>query len=1010
MRFQGQQFPKGGIRGTLTWVFHADEARAPMTIFHRLSIRIGSALVLAGVLAGPAQALDPATGIDQYAFEAWTYRNGLPSSAIFAVAQDAKGYLWLGTSIGLVRFDGNQFVLTNLGTRTPTRQSGVRGILVASDETIWVGFRGQGVARVRGGNATLYDARDGAPRGSTTLLFEDSHRAVWAGSNRGLAVFHTGGWHPVTLPVDDDEITSLFEDRRGRLWVATPRHLLIRATSQAPFSPVAGPQGITAIVEDTAGGIWVATGDSLLTRIREEGGSGPPPPVIRLPASSSQPERATSALRDAHGNLWLGTVTGSLFRITDPSRGTPVVARVSGNHGADGGAVYALLEDKEKDIWIAAQLGLSRLSDTAVVPLRHLEGRALPNAIAADGNGGTWIASNDGLTRVSAAGRVEHLGADRLGFAGLKSVHVDRRGTIWAASDRRIVKVTGGVVTPVQTARAFTRILSLSTDREHGLWIADEDQGVFRLAGGRLESMPLPQDRTDAAVTLLDRQGDTWVGFHDGGIARYHEGALANYYEDPTLVGVMAMLEDRQGRIWAGTTSGLAAVTGGAVITVPASDRIPLRYVNSLIEDVDGYLWAGTTTGLVRVHPNELVKAAAQPSYQPAFRVLDARDGLSGSPSSRGLPSASGGPANRLWITVANGLVAVDPTRLKPARLPPSVQIEQLTGDGNPFEWNPQGTTLPPRTKLVQLAYTAVNFNGPTRLRFRYRLDGYDQDWHPGGPGQLATYTNLPPRTYRFQVAVTVPGEARERVATRSFTVEPALYQTPVFYAFIVLLAGAVMGTAWLLRSRQIRLQFAAVLSERTRVARELHDTTLQNLGGIALEFENLRAQPGTTPALQAEIDTLRRHVEQCIRETRQAVWDLRSPLQSELDLQTLLRQHARTLIAGRDINFEITTIGTPTEIAQGTKEQLARIAQEAITNAVRHAHARRIRAELRYDDGVTLSVVDDGAGFELEETQGRDAAHWGLAGMYERAARIGARLLVKSAPDRGTEVRVFVP
>lgn len=521
--------------------------------------------------------------------------------------------------------------------------------------------------------------------------------------------------------------------------------------------------------------------------------------------------------------------------------------------------------------------------------------------------------------------------------------------------------------------------------------------------------MPLPPDRIGAAVTLLDRRGDVWVGFHDGGVARYHEGALANYYEDPTLIGVMAMLEDRQGRVWAGTTSGLAAVADGAVITVPASDRVPLRYVTSLLEDADGHLWAGTTTGLVRIHPDELMKAAAQPSYLPSFRVLDARDGLSGSPTSRGTPSAIGGPDGRLWITAANGIFAVDPARLKLARLPPSVQIEQLTGDGNPFVWNPEGTTLPPRTRLVQLVYTAVNFNGPTRLRFRYRLDGYDQNWHSGGPGQVATYTNLSPRTYRFQVAVSVPGEARERVATRSFTVEPALHQTPVFYALIALLTAAVTGTAWLLRSRQIGLEFAAVLSERTRVARELHDTTLQNLGGIALEFENLRGQPSTTPALQVAIDTLRRHVEQCIRETRQAVWDLRSPLQSELDLPTLLRQHARTLIGGRNINFEVTSVGTPAAIAQGTKEQLARIAQEAITNAVRHARARHIRAELRYDDGVTLSVVDDGAGFELEEAQGRDA-NWGLVGMYERAARIGARLLVKSAPDRGTEVRVFVP
>lgn len=983
----------------------------PMNGFLRLPAPLGSVLLLVGALANQAQALDPVTGIDQYAFQSWTYRNGLPSSTIFALAQDSDGHLWLGTSVGLVRFDGTQFVLTNLGTRTRTRQSGVRSILVASDESIWVGFRGQGIARVLDGVATLYDARDGAPPGSTTLLLQDSRKAVWAGSNRGLAVFHSGRWHPVALPTEEDEITSLFEDSRGRLWVATPRHLFLRTSEQAPFVPVAGPQGITAIVEDVDGGLWVGTTDALLVRISEKAGPGsrPVPDLLRLASQPSSEGRVTRAIRDAHGNLWLGTARGGLFRVTDPSRGAPVVERVTESQSPTRVGVNDLLEDKDKDIWVATQFGLSRLADAAAVPVGRFDGRELPNALSADASG-AWIATNDGLTRSASSRLLEHIGSDRLGFGGIKSLHVDRRGTVWAASDRRIVQVARGVATPVRTSRAFTRILSLSTDADNGLWITDEDQGVFRLAAGRLTTMPLPPGRIGAAVSLLDRHGDMWVGFHDGGVARYDKDHLLGYFEDPTLVGVMAMLEDKRGRIWVGTTSGLAAVKGGRVLSVPSSDRVPLRYVTSLLEDTAGYLWLGTTAGLVRIHPDELEKAAASPAYQPSFRVLDAWDGVSGSPTSRGTPSAIRGPDGRLWFTVANGIVSVDPKRLKPARLPPLVRVEQLTADGRPFERTEQGTTLPPRPRLVQLSYTAVNFNGPTRVRFRYRLDGYDQDWHQGGAGQLATYTNLPPREYRFQVAVTVPGNAREHFATRIFTVAPAFYQTSAFYGFVVLLVAAIMGTAWLLRSRQIRLQFTAVLSERTRVARELHDTTLQNLGGIALECDNLRTQPGTAPDMQTSLDTVRHHIERCISETRQAVWDLRSPLRSELDLATLLRQHARALIAGHNIDFDFTVVGTPVGIERGTKEQLARIAQEAISNAVRHAQARKIRAELRYEGGVTLSVVDNGAGFALVDTQGRDAAHWGLVGMHERAVRIGAQLLVKSAPGQGTEVRVVLP
>jgi signal transduction histidine kinase len=221
---------------------------------------------------------------------------------------------------------------------------------------------------------------------------------------------------------------------------------------------------------------------------------------------------------------------------------------------------------------------------------------------------------------------------------------------------------------------------------------------------------------------------------------------------------------------------------------------------------------------------------------------------------------------------------------------------------------------------------------------------------------------------------------------------------------------AATIGAAWLLRTRQIKLRFAAVLSERTRVAREIHDSVLQNLGAIALELDNLGSQMEAVTQLRSNFDTVRRHIEECIRETRQSIWDLRTPLHTEGDLPVMLREHAKSLIAGRHIDFDLAVHGTPAALSQEQKEQLVRIGQEALTNAVRHSQAKQIHAELSYEGGVTLSIRDDGTGFSFDEAVGRDAAHWGLVGMYERAARIGARLLVKSAPDCGTEVRVFVP
>lgn len=972
----------------------------------------GIALLVACVPAAPLRALDPNTGINQYAFQAWTYRNGLPASTISAIAQDANGYLWLGTSLGLVRFDGTQFTQTNAGTRTRQRQSAVRAVAVATDESIWVGFRGQGVARILHGNVTLYDSQDGAPPGSTTLIVEDGQKAIWAGSNRGLAVFHEGRWHPVATPKEDSEITALFKDQRGRMWVATPRRLFMYANDWSTFVAIDAPEGVTGIVEDRAGHLWVATSQALLTRIHDE--SDPtdrPPAVLRVPRPAGVTAIVTRALRDAAGNIWLATAGDGLFRVTDPGRDqAPIIDRIKEASGLISNTVLSLLEDKENDLWVATLHGLNRLADTAVITPDSVAGHASVRAVTSNRDGSVWIATNEGVAHLGAEGTRERFSNEGLGLSGVLALHSDRHGTLWVASESAVTHVTNGTVRPVPLSRAFERILSVTTDANGALWIADEEQGVFRWANNVLSEMPMPTGAREPGVALADKRGDVWIGFHSGGVARYRNGQIQGYFEDQTLVGVMTVFEDREGRIWVGTSSGVAQFKDDALLVVPAGDRIPLRYVLTITQDSEGYLWIGTTAGLLRIDAAEFEKAAASPGYQPTFRLVDSWEGLPGSPGGRGSPRSANGPDGSAWFTLANGLVAVNPHRLKPRRLSPPVQIEQLVADGQPFERGGEETTLPARPKMVQFAYTAVNFNGPTKLLFRYRLDGYDQNWHFGTAGQVATYTNLPPGKYRFQVTANVPGDAHERNATWSFTVRPALYQTSWFYLILAGIIAAITEAIWLLRTRQIKLRFAAVLSERTRVAREIHDTTLQNLGGLALEFDNLSSQAQAMPELKSNMDSIRRHVEDCIRETRQAVWDLRSPLHIELDLPAMLRQHAKGLIAGRNIDFDLVVSGTPATLSDEKKEQLARIAQEALTNAVRHSHAKRIRAELSFEDGITLSISDNGTGFSLNETDGRDAAHWGLVGMYERAARIGASLRVKSAPELGTEVRVFVP
>jgi signal transduction histidine kinase len=365
----------------------------------------------------------------------------------------------------------------------------------------------------------------------------------------------------------------------------------------------------------------------------------------------------------------------------------------------------------------------------------------------------------------------------------------------------------------------------------------------------------------------------------------------------------------------------------------------------------------------------------------------------------------------RLWFSTIRGVIVVDPERLRRNAPPPPVVIEEVIVNGR-SEHPGRIAQLPPGQKNLEFRYTGLSFLSPGRMTFRYKLEDFDRDWIDAGTRREAYYTNLPPGNYRFRVTASnvdaTPNEAANPVA---FTLAPHFYQRA---GFIPLCAAAVALAAWLayrLRVRRIKERLQAIVAERSRIARELHDTLLQGFSGVTMEMQALAARLPTSQE-RGTLEEIIRDAANCMREARRSVAGLRNaPTAGESGFTAALSQCARQLTETRDVRLTLKLDRSPPKVPADVEYNLLRIAAEAIANSVRHSGSRTIEVALdQTPQRLRLSVKDDGSGFDSADIDIARAGHYGLIGMKERAAQIGAELHLDSEPGRGTTVHLTLP
>lgn len=1001
---------------------------------HRTFVRIlQSAVTCAlGASAGAAahaQLPDPTLG--QFAHRAWTVRDGAPA-VVLALAQTADGFLWLGSQTGLYRFDGVRFEAFEPppGQALPSRQ--VNTLLALPDGSLWIGYSFGGASRLAGGQVVNYGAREGLSTGTLTAFAHDSAGGLWAATTTGLARLVGDRWRRVGADsgFPGGMTSDLLVDRRGALWVAAATAVFVLPRSGRRFERRApsldgssGGGGVPREAPD--GSVWGASVSLGVVRLSDAAGGPPRPEIYRV-------REAYGLEIDRQANAWLTRTSGRLVRIPlSASLGTaarvPSARRqtlpMSRATGMSGGQVYAVLEDREGNVWVGTDGGLDQFRPTKLTPVVWPRPVLAPAVAAGDG-GVVWAGSYASPMIAIGDSAVVHSEVP----ARITCAYRDLDGGVWLGGLAGLWHARGGpfvrVALPAEAVQSDVQ--AIARDRDGALWLSVRStrfRGVLRRRRGAWERFSTPQSVADynPRTVVSDSAGRTWLGYTQDRLALVAADTVRVFSAaDGLRIGNVTAIHVRGNRVWVGGESGVMAfdaVPGG---TGPNPRFRPLltvggvlRGVTGIVETADGDLWLNGADGVARVPAGEWQHVLRDPTYRARDERFDFRDGIDGpAPQIRPFPSAIAGTDGRLWFSTETGVAWVDPAHLRKNALPPPVHIRGLDAGGQRYAPAAR-ITLPPRTTAIQIAYTALSFAVPDRVRFRYQLVGSDTGWQDAGTRREAIYTNLAPGAHRFRViASNEDGVWNTAGAALDVVIPPTFVQTR---AFLVLCAAAAAGATWLFvqwRHRRVahalRAQYHVTLTERLRVARELHDTLLSDLAGITMRLE---AAARSAPHVDGDallLADLRDQARRTLSETRRAVGEMRTASADLVPLWVQLADAARRIFAETSVDARVEHVGRPRGFPPAVEAEALRIATEAMVNARKHAGCHTVAVTCGYTRReLRVRVRDDGRGFDPAAAGAN--GHYGLAGMRERTAAIGAHLTVDSAPGRGTDVRLVV-
>ncbi len=917
--------------------------------------------------------------------QAWSTEEGLPQSSVHSIVQTPDGFLWIATEGGLARFDGMAFRIFDRGSDPAFRSDDICCLAVNRDG-LWVGTE-DGLLRLQEGQLQGQFRRYGSSDGLASPFIESvqvlADGSLVVDSASGWAEWGKGRFH--ALARSPAELAS---DAEGL--VAVPGHPAWR------FS--------TAMVS-TAGRRWRVGQDLPIGRIQ-------------------------TVVVDRQGVAWVGMTNGLFVLNSGDAKPVAVVL----HHG---NSVLSIFQDREGNHWVGTET-------SGLHVLRRLAFRSEPalvdqpvTSVVQTNNGDVWIGTrDDGLRRVRNGVLDEPVSAGDLSSAVVQCLAPAPGGGLWAGTPDGLNYIHGRTVHRVTLADGLPDddVRSLAVAGDGSVWVATR-QGLAHIRGINIQGPKLLTTKTPLRIqtyttvdglggnligALLLRSGEVWAATSGGLSVVRRNGRIRTFTTQDGLrpAIVTAMAQDYDGHLWVAENDGsLSLLEGQRFVPV---DAFPAGTgsdgnIEGITFDRQGFAWFRMDRGIRRVVWKDLLRCvgAAQCAMpKGAMTAYGLADGLPNDEVVEGEPSNGWLTRKQeIWFPTRGGVAIVDTENLPVNTVPPPVALLRFAVDDITEPLGSASLKIPFSHARFTIEYAGLSFTAPSEVRYRFRLQGFDKTWTEIGNRRSATYTNLAPGAYVFRVqAMNNDGVWNRTGATLRFRILAPFYRRWWFVLLGVLLLLTLLAGMYLLRLRGLRGEFDAVLAERNRMAREIHDTLAQGFVGASLQLD-LIAQHLHRGKVELALDQVKRArqlVNDGLQEARRSIWELRANRLQET-LPTRLAKIVQ-LDTFADLKPRLHLGGAYRPVESRIERELLRIAQEALSNALHHAHSAVTSVELHYSsDMLMLTIQDEGVGFVMDEVSMK-TGHYGLLGMKERAAMIGGVLEVTSEPGRGTKVTLRVP
>jgi ligand-binding sensor domain-containing protein/signal transduction histidine kinase len=1008
--------------------------------------------LLLGVLAGlPAGLKGDGAGFlpQDLTMRVWGKQQGLPDNSVTAVLQTQDGYLWIGTSAGLARFDGVRFV--PVAFRPGRSDAEIRVTTLCEDATgrLWIGTQENGLLYYFEGAVRRFLIDGIAPNETINGIASDAHGNLWCGTPSGVCCLSGRKLTRYTLKdgLLNDYVSSVNVARSGTVWISTRGGVCQFKNGRIipfPFqtdNPGRNPESL-GVYEDRSGNLW-AFGDTYLVNLAggkhlNHFGTG----------DTTSSTRIWSLCEGRHGQLWIGTSGKGLYCFAD-DKFFPVTLR----GGELSSEVRALCEDREGNLWLGTcDSGLIRLQPLNVQVLDARTGlpNGSPACIALAPDGRAWVGFNPGGLHVGTAERFDaftgETASDRQNL--VSSICIAPDATLWIGSPGLgLYRVNNQQTVHYGTADGLSdnTILSVALDDSGTVWAGTLSGGLIRVMGGKIDTFGSRSGLRNQPITaiLLTRDGGIWLGLQDGGVFRGEGGKFVSVVE-PVAMGrraIRAMHADAEGRIWIGAEGGrLACFVAGAVVKWDLNLGLSDSSIYGVLTGEEGDLWVSTGQSIYHILQQSLETSLSSQSLIRPQLVYEADAGASIG-SACGWPRALKSRDGKLWFGMDSGVVTLDPERplIGATSLPVVIETIRVNG-GTLAGYNPKAAPvvtnhapalarLPSDLRTLDIQFTALSFSAPEKVCFRHRLDGLDADWVNDGKERSVHYGRLPYGRYTFRVQAGNSDTWYENAATFSFRVPTPLWRTE--WALTTYgIAGIVLvaGTARLVSHRRLRHRLAvlaaqrAMEQERMRIAQDMHDEIGSKLTKISFMSERAKGELQGQEAVAHKLDSIASTSRDLLQSLDEIVWAVNPHNDTLEHLAAYLGQYAAEYLQNTTVECElhIPHVLPHRPLSAETRHNLFLAFEEALNNALKHGKASRIRVEMRAERAqFEIRVADNGCGFDARRALSADATPGtqsgkrvgnGLRNLRGRLVAVGGECRIESFPGQGATVILRVP